>query len=465
MSDPNTFRGEWWVPGARDRAIIGTLTFDRADGLTLDAIGLFRDPFEAQGATDIYPIIHGRTTDSKDVTLCRCIQTSSTWGTGVSTSTFTASVAFVDAHVDSLEDVRFSRAYAALVHLPRWAGISRIRQVITPSTSGDTIDRLSHEFSFSAEHASRVEDWEIRFVTGAQTQLDYYARAVIEQTASVQLEFDSPRSFDELVNGVLRHIQDFLSLAVGRMSSLLELRVVRAGEDPRREAIRVLYGQGRRIGSEKPVDPDKMVFTLKEVRDMWPEPLRRYVAARDQIRSAMDLYFAVVNSPGLYIEVQFLNMAQALEAMHRGTREVTLLAPAQFAVVRERIELLLRSPELALPEDPRESLAGKVEYWNEVTLRHRLRDLVAGLQPAAQEVIGDASRFVRRVVNARNYLTHRDPRYSESISDVPALVRLTHQLEFLVEQNLLQLIGVPDEILDRHAKRAGKEEIDSLVIG
>jgi len=71
------FRGEWWLRGARDRAVIGTLIFDRGDGLTLDAIGLFRDPFETQGTSEIYPIIHGRTTDSKDVTLCRCIQTSS----------------------------------------------------------------------------------------------------------------------------------------------------------------------------------------------------------------------------------------------------------------------------------------------------------------------------------------------------------------------------------------------------
>ena len=56
---------------------------------------------------------------------------------------------------------------------------------------------------------------QLRFVTGAHTELDYYARAVIEQTVSVQLEFDQPRAFEELVNGTLRHIQDFLSLAVG----------------------------------------------------------------------------------------------------------------------------------------------------------------------------------------------------------------------------------------------------------
>jgi hypothetical protein len=248
------------------------------------------------------------------------------------------------------------------------------------------------------------------------------------------------------------------------MSFLLELKVVRVGEDPKREAIRVLYAQGRKVGSDKPVEPEKMVFTLKEVRDQWPEPLRRYVAARDQIRSAMDLYFAVVNSPGLYIEVQFLNLTQALEAFHRGTRDVTLLAPELFAEVRNRIEQLLESPELALSQDARESLSGKAKYWNEVTLRDRLRELLAGLRPPAQEVVGEIPRFVRTVANARNYFTHRDPSHSGSVSDVPALIHLTRKLEFVVEQLLLQMIGVPDQIIDRHAKRAAKEIADSTVI-
>jgi hypothetical protein len=375
----------------------------------------------------------------------------------VSTSTFRVSVALVGAHVDSLDDVRFARAYAALVHLPRWAGLSGIRQILTPNATGRSIERMAHEFSFPPEHPVRIDDMQLRFVTGAHTELDYYARAVIEQTVSVQLDFEEPRPFDELVNGTLRHIQDFLALAVGRLCSLLELKVVRAGEDPKREAVRILYAQGRKTGSDKPVEPEKMVFTFKEIQDAWPEPLRRYLDARDQIRSAMDLYFAVVNSPGLYIEVQFLNLAQALESFHRGTRDATILSADEFATVRGAIEQLLQRPELALSPDARETFVGKAKYWNEVTLRHRLRDLLASLRPEAQAVIGDVTRFVRRVVNTRNYFTHRDPSLRNSVSDVPALIHLTRQLEFLVEQNLLQTIGMPEAILDRHAKRTAKE--------
>jgi hypothetical protein len=72
---------------------------------------------------------------------------------------------------------------------------------------------------------------------------------------------------------------------------------------------------------------------------------------------------------------------------------------------------------------------------------------------------------VRTVVDARNYLTHRDPRLEGSVSDVPALIRLTHKLEFLVEHVLLQTIGVPDSILDRHAKRTAQDMTGATIVG
>jgi hypothetical protein len=135
--------------------------------------------------------------------------------------------------------------------------------------------------------------------------------------------------------------------------------------------------------------------------------------------------------------------------------------------VRQNLEnpQLLSSTDLALPREPRLALCKKVEYWNEVSLRRRLREILTALRPAAQEVVGGRQAFVNSVADARNYLTHRDPTLRESVSDLPALIRLTRKLQFVVEQSLLQTIGIPEAILDRHAKRTAIEIAASQVIG
>jgi hypothetical protein len=75
-----------------------------------------------------------------------------------------------------------------------------------------------------------------------------------------------------------------------------------------------------RTADTRVVEPEKMVFTLRDVADAWPDALRRFLEMARGLGSVTDLYFAVVNSPELYIEVQFLNFAQALESFHRSTR-------------------------------------------------------------------------------------------------------------------------------------------------
>jgi hypothetical protein len=278
------YKGVWWLPEDREREIVGTLTFDRTEGLLLDAIGVFHNPFDMDrgletvvwlgGSPETFPVIHGRTTDSKDITLCRCIQRHSSVGSGVPTSQITAHVAFVGAHLGTIEGLRFRRAAAALVHLPRWAALSGLNQTLTPHpTDRNRVAGFSQGFALPPERVAAIEDWELRLAVSGRANLDVYARALLEQTVYVQLDFPTPKGFDEIVNTVLRHIQDFLSLAVGDLTSILELTVERAEATDAQEAITVLFSQRRRGKRERVVDPGNMVFTLRDIAAQWPDPL------------------------------------------------------------------------------------------------------------------------------------------------------------------------------------------------
>lgn len=414
MMRSRKFRGVWWLPGCRDHAVAGTLTFDHT-GIRLNTTGLVENPFGPQAALSTYPLIYGRTTDSKDLTLCRCVEVNSTWGTGVSTSQVTARCASVGAHLQSLEGSRFRRMAAALAHLPRWTGITGLKRSVGSSQSGDRISRVTHEFSYPDEQDDAIDDCELRFVATARTTWDPHSRGVISQTLSAQLDFTAPRDFDGLINGVLRDIENFLTLAVGKPTYLLSLRVVLADAASDREVIEVLLPRSGTRASASAVEPDRMVFTLNDISEVWPAPLRKLIRSRKQLGSVMDLYFGVAHKPELYIEVQFLSLAQALESFHRAKRKT------------------------------------------KVFFRQRVNEVLRDLRPQAQKVVGESEKFTGEVVGTRNYLTHHNPESQGVVSDVKNLILLTQALQFVVEQCLLGEIAVPDAILDRHASRAGDE--------
>jgi hypothetical protein len=187
--------------------------------------------------------------------------------------------------------------------------------------------------------------------------------------------------------------------------------------------------------------------------------------ARDELRSAMDLYFSIVNSPSLYLEVQFLNLAQALESLHRSGGPATLLPNEQFAEVRRRMETMLQANDLQLPKDARFALCRRLEYWNEVSLRRRLKAVVEALRPEAQRTMGSRQSFVHAVADARNYLTHRDPRLRHAVEDVKSLIRLTRRMRFVVQQSLMMALGIPDTVLDRHARQTAADMRIAQIVG
>jgi hypothetical protein len=465
-------RGVWWLPSAPHDTIVGTLIFD--ERLQLDAIGYFEEHGDDQSLEarlsrlqqlqpTTYPIIHGLTTDSKKITLCRCVTVGSRSGSGAPETHFAPQVAFIGDHMGRLEELRFTKAAAALAHLPRWTGITGLEYSTDPHpTDANRSSSFTQRLKLKVTNPVQVEDFDLRFGNRGNITIGTYDRAILDQMIVVEFDFALAKGFAQLINWTIRHTENLLSLAVGAPSSILDLYVVTENAKDGRE-LRVLLPSARRKHA-RVVEPFRMAFTFADIAQIWPSPLARMFEVRDHVRSALDLYFAVVNSPGLYIEVQFLNLAQALESLHRGRGPSPIMKAEDFDRVRERIEAMLMANDLGLKKDARASLCGKLNHWNEITLRKRLRQILKSLRPAARRALGDNQDFVHRVANTRNYLTHRVPELAYTLDDIPSLIRLTKRMRFVVEQGLMQLIGIPEKLLDRHATSSAKGMAEGQVV-
>ena len=143
-----------------------------------------------------------------------------------------------------------------------------------------------------------------------------------------------------------------------------------------------------------------------------------------------------------FLEVKFLTLVQGLEVCHRRTSNETQMDNTEF-------EDLVASLLAECPDDKRKWLQEKFRYGNELSLRKRIKGIIAPFK----EIVGDKrqrSVLIDQIVIMRNYLTHRDKSLESEVAKVD-LPSLYLEVELIFQLYLLRLMG-----LDR-------EEIDSIV--
>ena len=117
------YQGYWWIPGAEENRVPGTLSFDPDEGATLD---LMSSPKGLEGIVDpLEPeVILGLPSDGKPITLKGCGRTLRSFGFGAEFSTFAADEVFVGEHFERPGDVGFESPIVEYLHVGAWADAS-----------------------------------------------------------------------------------------------------------------------------------------------------------------------------------------------------------------------------------------------------------------------------------------------------------------------------------------------------
>lgn len=177
----------------------------------------------------------------------------------------------------------------------------------------------------------------------------------------------------------------------------------------------------------------RMLFSYRTISQNAAIIFKCWLEAYEEILPALSLYFSVVQGTHRYADSKFLALAQGLETYHRRTSNRLLMDSEDFQTLKRHVID-------SCPEKHRSWLDGKLKFANEISLAHRLKDLIEPNLPYLPKDI-DQKRFVRQVVDTRNYLTH----YSEELKDKAAhgrdLVELILRLEVIFVLSLIRHIG------------------------
>ncbi len=158
----------------------------------------------------------------------------------------------------------------------------------------------------------------------------------------------------------------------------------------------------------------------------------------------------------MFTNIRLLLAIQALEVFHRRTGGDTVMPEAEFAAFADGMRAAI--PANANP-DMREKLELLYRFANEPSLKQRLRAIVASLTQAFGEAPGGFNgKFLRKLVDTRNYYTHFSEDLSERTLDGEGMYWATRRVILLLTLLFLQRIGLAASdikpLLERHREFA-----------
>jgi hypothetical protein len=400
------YQGYWWLPEFPDRTVAGTLTGIKTGNLELSLLGQFEERNLALGVKSVtYPTILG-IVSKKLISLSNCHIIGSEWSsTGLQTEKLSVNIAFIGDHIHHTEDAKFNKIILKFDHFDEWLCIPFIR---TEDIRDDSGSLLGYDFSYRIPNSIKVDLEEFNIC------IDYCAEAKetflgmihsrnieLRQFGLISLSNDNKMSLDEWNHKFINPWQDFLTLATGEPSRLQSLQILEDGNK-----IDVLFRKNRNESPKEIRDWD-MLFTLRDIYHDFGNFIKSWLSVSEKFDSVCNLFFSTKYTSSLYLENQFLPIAQSIESYHRRS--------------------------------------DKFNYKKEFTLKERMQDIFDFVGEVVNPLVEDKNEFIKTVVSTRNHNIHFNNKPEDPIFHGRDLFWAARILGYMLQACLLREIGFSDE--------------------
>ena len=411
-------RGMWWFPQHPDDQFPGILKFDPVEGATLDVLGnsLIAPIVDTYGTLEIgdlkmapdnvvIDIICGYM-DGHPVTLYKCRQAGFDLAVGYEGTRFIVQVVFIGCHYENDEDVVFDSISINYTDLENWFGVTGFTGGFKLAEAEGGFVEGKYDYSPPTEISYRVDNMSIVFRHELEVVSDFFVDIHARQRTFVEIKPDIPMHYNDYHRAPIYHVRNLLTLGTG--NAVLPLVVKGRKTDCVREVkgkvfpqdIYILYAPKGGEISQRKIGRWDMLFRYTDIADDFAIYLGNWLAKATNLRAVFDLYFGTFYIPSMYSYLEFLTLAQAIEAYHRHVYGGAYMSKDEYEPIRQA---LIDAIPVNLEKSHRESLKKRIEYGYECSLRKRIKHiLVVILKPyknVVDRLIG--SRVKRRSVHSR----------------------------------------------------------------
>lgn len=440
-SETTTIKGVWWKPEKPEEKINGEITYGAVSGAEVDLYAYFGDPFKQNVERFT---LHGVTFQGKPITLFRCSTRSGSIHLGAfrqGSCKVSSYSGIVGGHFESLDKVCFKRLFAKFTGLREWALISGFKMSLS-----DTLETYSLAYKipdpifFGEFDAITVR---LEFNSSLKPAMNHFE---CDQECTLVLEARQMEPYPKFEK-IIRAFNLFLSLPLQRpvycariTGNVQEPKEIVQGR-PIFEDYFLIRKAAMNKWKEDELTPYDQLFTLPELAPSPEFIFTRFLKKKERLQASMDLYFSTIYNSDQTPRVEFLTLAQGLEAYHRAVMPGKYLDDESFqnSIRRKLWDAVPVPPEI--DADFRASLNKKFNYLHEFSLNRRLKDLARKHEAVLKSLLGEPDAFSQRVSDLRNRLTHPSDTDPNPDGDYLKLLRLSEQMSLLLEVCFLDEIG------------------------
>ena len=452
--------GYWWLPRepgtpinkTPDTAIPGKLTFDAVTGGVLELLGNLdsKDDAPPYGWRK-YEIIHGFV-DSflQCVTVTHCLPIKSSPGNVISKLKLSIGYIFTGRRYwfDTLEDIRFEKLTVGYTYLNEWFShpgfeINWDREnnigLLTPEVSYSSPEPIVIELD-----KATVEFW------SAPSGRSSSSEVCLKNELRISVDPKQTIYFDDHLKFINFHLANFMTLATGCTNFPVNLNGLVSDN---RDEMTIHY---KLIGFTEKRDrlsPWSMLFSYDDVREGLPIYISNWIDKSEKLEAATSLFFRQHYSRLIVLDSELLILAQALEAYHRQAFGGEYLTADEYEPIRTAIIEAIEAIPEGVDRSHRDALAGMIRYGNQYSLRRRLKEIVGELSvehhAELQKLLGDPGNFIHRLVETRNYFTHRDGVPNSDVLRDDELYEFTRRMRMFLQICFLKEMELPTADITR----------------
>lgn len=458
MQNELHFRGAWFTPGKTETQIPGILNYTPQKGADLQLFGILNDS-DKQNEFDL-PVICGITEDGKKITLYKCSRNKSHFNSnGLESCSFEAIYMFVGLLIP-IEELKFKSINIQFQDFESWLKIYgfKMNEFKKESKQTNVEYQQPDDLSFSLYNGVNCR---FKFSTYAPNTTRL-SSLTINQVCDVSLTRENETDFITLFNW-FQGFQMFLTLSYFErpLIKTIKLKKVLTSEKHGTYDTDIeLYFQTDvtyEMYEEKRAS-QKFLFIYNDIRENFQDILSRWFEAEDTLSPSIYGLSEAFSKNKTAVEFSFLNIAHAIETLHRRRRRNFVLPTNEYkAKVKEMISSV--APEHA------DWLKAKLEFGNEPSLHERLKELIEELPNSIKNVLlkPNPEKFILDFKRSRNYYTHYSAILERKALKGGELFYLKERCKILLICFVLKEIGFTDGELEKIVFKKGVQLFNHII--
>ena len=433
--------GYWWLPiepsepisRKPETAIPGKLSFDPSTGGVLELLGILDTeiPYDFNEWKN-YEIIHGLVKGPNTcVTLQGCYVQSISPNPHIfnETKLIVSCIYMGRAYLfDSIEDIVFENLSVGYTYLDDWMFQKNIE---TDMSFSDQEGLKSYSAKYTEPDPIEIllDDVKIKISPrfGGNSSI---SEVSIRNEYCLSITPNQPMHFDKYFKFINFHLPNFLTLATGHTNFPVNVSGL--------------------ISEDHRITPWPMLFSFEDVKGDLPIYLSNWIRKSESMQATYELFFKEKYRKIVVLDSEFLNLAQALEAYHTNVYGGVYLTKEEYEPVKAA---LIDAIPNFIETSHQDALKGRIEFGNQYSLRTRLNKVFTEVLSEhcddLQKLVGNPRDFIHRLVETRNYFTHRDGDPNESVLDDDELYEYCRKVRMLLRICFLKEMEFPPSEITR----------------